>query len=151
ETAPQFSADGGKLSYHAGNDWFVYDVARGVAGPAALLKTEKDPDAAPAKPDDLRDMQLRVFSTLKKARDDKRAVRDNTEQMQKDDATRAPAPFYLGDDVTIAGTILSPDARRLLVVTTLKSHEEGKKGKLTKYVTESGYEEFEDERTRVGR
>jgi hypothetical protein len=46
---------------------------------------------------------------------------------------------------------LSPDTRRLFVVTVAKSHDEGKKGKLTRYVTESGYEEFEDERTRVGR
>ena len=151
ETAPQFSADGAKLSYHAGNDWFVYDVAAGVAAPAAVLKTEKDPDAPPAKPDDLRDMQLRVFSTLKKAHDDKHALRDHADQMQKDDPTRAPAPYYLGDDVQVVGTILSPDTRRMLVVTAPKGHDDGKKGKLTRYVTESGYEEFEDERTRVGR
>jgi dipeptidyl aminopeptidase/acylaminoacyl peptidase len=151
ETAPQFSADGAKLSFRAGNDWFVYDIAAGVAAPAALLKTEKDPDAPPAKPDDLHDMQLRLFSTLKKAHDDKHATREYADQMQKSDPTRAPPPFYLGDEVVVAGTMLSPDTRRLLVVTTPKAHDEGKKGKLTRYVTESGYEEFEDERIRVGR
>jgi len=151
ESAPQFSVDGRKLSYRAGNDWFVYDIGTGIAAPAAILKTEKDPDAAPAKPDDLRDLQLRIFSTLKKAHDDKHTAHEHAEQMQKDDPTRAPVPLYLGDDVQVAGTVLSPDARRLLVVTTPKGHDDGKKGKLTRYVTESGYEEFEDERTRVGR
>jgi hypothetical protein len=142
ETAPQFSADGAKLSFHAGNDWFVYDIAAGVAAPAALLKTEKDPDAPPAKADDLHDMQLRLFSTLKKAHDDKHATREHAEQMQKSDPTRAPPPFYLGDEVVVSGTVLSPDTHRLLVVTTPKAHDDGKKGKLTRYVTESGYEEF---------
>jgi dipeptidyl aminopeptidase/acylaminoacyl peptidase len=151
ETAPQFSADGRLLSYRAGNDWFVYDIAAGVAGPAAILKTEKDPDAAPAKADDLRDMQLRLFSTLRKSRDDKRATRDHAEAQQKADPTRAPVPFWLGDDVQIVGAALAPDARRLLVATMPKKHDEGRKGKLTRYVTESGYEEFEDERIRVGR
>jgi dipeptidyl aminopeptidase/acylaminoacyl peptidase len=151
ETAPQFSADGARLSFHTGNDWFVYDIASGVAAPAAVLKAEKDPDAPPVKPDDLHDMQLRLFSTLKKTHDDKKTTREHAEQMQNGDPTRAPLPFYLGDDVQVAGTALSPDTHRLLVVTTPKGHDDGKKGKLTRYVTESGYEEFEDERTRVGR
>jgi len=89
ETGPQFSADGRKLSWHVGTDWFVYDVAGGIATQAALLKTDKDPDAAPAKADDLRDLQLRLFTTLKKARDDKRATREHAEQLQQ--ALSSPA------------------------------------------------------------
>ena len=40
----------------------------GVTSPAAVVKTEKDPNAPP-KPDDLRDMRLRTFSTLKRLHD----------------------------------------------------------------------------------
>ena len=149
ETAPQFSADGRLLSFHVSHDWYVYDIGSGVLAQAAVLKTEKDPDAEP-KSDDLRDMQLRVFSTLHKAHDDKKAQHEHTLALQRDDATRAPLPFYLGDDVQVVASALSPDAQRLLIATAPKSHEEGKKGKLTRYVTDSGYEEFEDERTRVG-
>src|SRR5690606_15805217 len=36
-------------------------------------------------------------------------------------------------------------------VTQAKGAEPGQAGKMPKYVTESGYEEFEDVRTRVGR
>ena len=39
----------------------------------------------------------------------------------------------------------SPDARRMLVVTIAKSAQKGRQGQLTRYVTESGYEEFEAE------
>jgi dipeptidyl aminopeptidase/acylaminoacyl peptidase len=46
---------------------------------------------------------------------------------------------------------LSPDARWLLVVTAPKAAVKGKEGQLIHYVTESGYEEFEKERVRVGR
>ena len=47
EAAPQFSADGGLLSFRAGNDWFVHDFGTGVTAPAAIIKAENDPDAPP--------------------------------------------------------------------------------------------------------
>ncbi|MBS0582128.1 MAG: S9 family peptidase [Proteobacteria bacterium] len=150
ESAPQFSADGRMLSYRAGNDWSVYDLASRVATPAAVLRTEKDPDATPAD-DDLRDFQLRTFSTLKKLHDDKDARRAHAEELRRADPTRAAAPFFLGDEVKVLDTELSPDARWLLVVTMAKQHDEGRRGELTRYVSESGYEEFEKERVRVGR
>jgi dipeptidyl aminopeptidase/acylaminoacyl peptidase len=150
EAAPQFSVDGKLLSFRVGNDWFVYDFDSGVTAPAAVVKAEKDPDAAP-KADDLRDMQLRTFSTLKRLHEESEAGKKHAEEMRKADATRSAAPFYLGEDVNILDAELSPDARWLLVVTTLKSATKGFEGKLTRYVTESGYEEFETERVRVGR
>jgi dipeptidyl aminopeptidase/acylaminoacyl peptidase len=64
---------------------------------------------------------------------------------------RAPAPIYLGDKIAIVNTALSPDGRWLLVVTGPKDAPKGRIGKMPRYVTESGYEEFSDERTRVGR
>ena len=77
ERSPQFSADGRWLSFRADNNWFVHDLNSGVTGTAPEIKTEKDPDATP-KADDLRDMQLRTFTTLKKAHDDKKACATTT-------------------------------------------------------------------------
>ena len=150
EGALQFSPDGRLLSFRSGNEWYVHDLAAGVTAAAATLKTEKDPDAPP-KADDLRDMQLRLFSTLKKNEADRKVSREHADALQRGDPTRAPLPFYLGDEIKLIDTVLSPDARWMLAVTAAKNHEEGRKGKLTRYVTTSGYEEFEDERTRVGR
>jgi len=110
ETSPQWSADGRRLSFRVDQDWYVYDPASGVTAPAAIVKTEKDPDAAP-KDDDLRDVQLRLFATLKKQHDDKELMRRDSDRMSKQDASRAPVPFYLGEDVSIVETSLSPDAR----------------------------------------
>jgi dipeptidyl aminopeptidase/acylaminoacyl peptidase len=147
---PHFSADGKLLSFRVDSDWFVHDFGSGVTTPAAIIKAEKDPNAPPAA-DDLRDMQLRTFSTLKKLHDEKEAERLHEEELRKGDVSRPVAPFYLGDEVVIRGSELSPDARWLIVVIEPKSHVKGREGQLTRYVTESGYEEFETERLRVGR
>ena len=148
--SPQFSGDGKLLSFRVGTDWFVHDFASGLTSPAAVLKTEKDPDAEPDA-DDLRAMQLRTFATLQRQHDEAQAGKHEAELLRHADATQPGAPFYLGEDVSVRATVLSPDARWLLVVTAPKSAAKGKEGQLTHYVTESGYEEFEKERVRVGR
>ena len=147
--ALQFSDDGRLLSFLVGHDWYVHDVASGLTARAAVLLTEKDPDGD-KDPDDLRDVQLRTFSTLKRLQDEKQAAHAEDLKKRQLDASRSREPFYLGE-VEVQGTSLSPDARWLLVVTTPKSAAKGRQGQLTRYVTESGYEEFEKERTRVGR
>lgn len=149
ESSPQFSADGRVLQYRAGSEWFLFDIASSVNSPAAIVRAENDPQTK--KPDDLGDMQLRLFSTLRAIKADRDANKENDERFQKGDATRTPAPFFLGDDVKVERSSLSPDGHRLLVVTSPKAFDEGKIAKLQIYVTESGYEEQEDERVRVGR
>lgn len=149
EAAPAFMADG-RVMYRAGADWIVHDLATGLAGPIAVLKAEKDPAEAP-KADDLRDMQLRLIGTLarEKAWRDAQAARES--ELRRGLSTRIAPPVYLGDAVTIADSALSPDGRWMLVVTQPKGSEPGRVGKMPKYVTESGYEESEDVRVRVGR
>jgi dipeptidyl aminopeptidase/acylaminoacyl peptidase len=96
-------------------------------------------------------MQLRLIATLKRQKDEKDAMRLRTEEERRADPTRAQAPIYLGDKLSILNTHLSPDGRWLLVVTGPKEGDKGRVGKMPRYVTESGYEETSDERTRVGR
>ncbi len=147
---PQFSADGGKAQFRSGNDWFSVDLASRLISQVAVLKAEKDPSAEPA-PDALRDLQLELFTTLAKQKADKAAQRERDAALRVADATRAPLPVYLGDDITITDSALSPDGRWLLAATQEKKHDNGKGGKMPLYVTASGYEEVEDVRIRVGR
>lgn len=148
ERQPRFSPDGG-LVWRAGNDWFRRSPGGGIAQ-AAIVKAEKSPDAAPA-PDALREQQLRTLQTLAKDRALREEARRQEDARRRADPSRTPAPAYLGDDVAIVDSALSPDARWLLVVAQKKDADAGRAGKLPKYVTESGYEEFEETRTRVGR
>ncbi len=149
ESSPQFSADGRSLHYRQENDWFVHDIGSGTSGPAAVIKLEEDPDAK--KPDDLAQLQQRLFSTLREIKSDKDAKKAHDKNFASGDPTRAPLPIYVGDDIAITDSSLSPDGKHLLLVTTPKGYDAGKVVKLQRWVTESGYEEGEDERTRVGR
>nr|WP_233511781.1 S9 family peptidase [Luteimonas weifangensis] len=148
EARPQWSDDGG-LVWRVGNAWYRWDGHGGVTQ-AALVKAEPAPDAAPAD-DDLRARQLRLLDTLRTDRARREAARAQAEAWRAADPSRAPPPAYLGDDVAIVDSALSPDGRWLLVVTAAKDADAGRAGKLPKYVTESGYEEFEEAHTRVGR
>lgn len=147
EALPQWSSDGG-LAWRVGNDWYRWTAAGGVVQ-AAMVKAEDDPAQSP-KPDDLRDRQLRLIDTLKDDRARKDAARAQDEAWRSADATRAAPPAYLGEDVEIVDSALAPNGRWLLVVTSAKDADAGTAGKLPRYVTESGYEETEEVRTRVG-
>ncbi|MDL2354866.1 MAG: prolyl oligopeptidase family serine peptidase [Pseudomonadota bacterium] len=148
--APQYSADGRNVQFRVGHEWLSWNRADRLISPVALVRAMKDPAAAPDD-DAMRSMQLRLITTLKRQKDDRDAGRERAEQERRADPTRAPAPIYLGDKVVIDGSALSPDGRWLLLVTAPKTTEKGRIGKLPRYVTESGYEEFDDQRTRVGR
>jgi dipeptidyl aminopeptidase/acylaminoacyl peptidase len=149
EALPQFAADGRSLQFRSGSDWLAYDLTSGVTGPVALLALGKDPDEK--KPGELERMQLRLIATLQHDRADRDSLKREAERLRQSDPTRSPLPIYMGDDVALERSALSPGGRWLLVVTTPKGYDQGRVGKLPVYVTESGYEESEEERTRVGR
>ncbi len=147
---PQYSSDGASVQFRIGHDWFSWNRAERLVAPVALPRAMKDP-AADADEDYLRALQLRLISTLKRQKDDRDAARARAEAERQADATRAPAPFYLGEKLVIDASALSPDGRWLLLATSPKQADSGRVGKLPRYVTESGYEEFDDQRPRVGR
>ncbi len=117
---------------------------------AARVLAERAPGAVPEQ-DDLRDRQLRLIDTLRDDRERRDAAREQQDAWRAADPTRSPAPAYLGDEVSIADTAMSPDGRWLLVVTTPKGADAGKATSLPHYVTESGYQEPEEGRPVVGR
>lgn len=148
ETQLQWSRDGA-LAWRSGQEWFRWSARDGV-GQAAVLKAEDDP-AKPPKDDELRERQMRYFETLRRERERREAAREQNEAWRRADPTRPPAPVYLGKDVEIAGSALSPDGRWLLVATEAKSADKGQQAKMPKFITESGYADIEDVRTLVGR
>ena len=148
EAQPQWGSDGA-LVWRVSNQWYRWTPAGGVVQAATIEAA--DPPGTPPDADLLRERQLRLIDTLRNDRERREAAREQNEAWRQADPTRAPAPVYLGTKVEIADSALSPDGRWLLVVTTEKGADQGQAGKMPVYVTESGYEEFEDARTRVGR
>lgn len=148
ESRPQFAADGGVI-WRAGNDWFHWSPA-GTVSQVGVVRAERDPAAAPGE-DVLRDHQLAVLDTLRRDRDQRQALQDQDSALRRADPTRAQAPVYLGADVEIVDSALSPDARHLLVVTQAKGADAGKAAIVPQYVTDTGYVRPQEGRTLVGR
>src|SRR3546814_19155418 len=109
--------------------WFRWTAAGGAAQ-ASLLKAEDDPDKAP-KDDALRDRQFDMLRTLRDDRARRDAVREQKEQWRRADPSRAPAPAYMGKDVDIVDSALSPHGSWLIAGSPAKDarSEERRVGK----------------------
>ena len=149
ETGAQFSADGNRVFFRRGNDWYAWQNS-GLIEPVLLLKADTDPNKITA-PSAATAHELRLIATLARQKAERDALKADAEARKAADASTAIAATYLGKTVDISSSSLSPDGRYALVITTEKGANEGQTGKMPKYVTESGFEEFEETRTRVGR
>ena len=146
---PVFSPDGSMIHFQRGSQWWSHSLESGLSWPVTDLRFEKDPDDDPD--DDLAQMQLRLFSSLREDVESERRQRQETERAARLDPTRAPAPWYLGDRLRPTGSSLSPDGRWLLLALSPAAHDSGRTGQMPHYVTVDGYIDIEDVRTRVGR
>jgi len=143
----QWNREGG-LIWRTGVDWYRWNGR--IVAIAAQPRADDAPDATPPA-DALRDHQLRLQRTLAQIKAQREATRAQMDDWRRSDPTRPPAPIHLGKDVEIVDSSLSPDGRWLLVTTRAKDAAAGRGDKLPVPVTESGYGEFEDARTLVGR
>lgn len=141
KSAPRFSADSQSILYQVGPAWYSYSLSLGVSVPVAILKTGIDPDAP--KSDALRDLQIRLFSTLRQIRADHNAVLEQQREFAAVDPGMAARPLYLGEKLHLLGSALSPDGQRLIAVVE-REQDQIKPAQMTKYVTESGYPEQVD-------
>jgi dipeptidyl aminopeptidase/acylaminoacyl peptidase len=149
KTDPKFMAGDDRVSFRVKEAVFIYDLHSGLISQPADLRLTKDPaEQEPA--DFLKREQLRLFSTLREDREHKQAERLRAEAAQRTDPTRPPLPWYLGDKIKIDDVSLSPSGDWLLLVTHPKDAKEGKKAVMTRFVTESGYADPEEQRPFVG-
>ncbi len=147
ESNPVFGSDGSVL-FQRGNDWFA--ARNGLIEPVLQLKTENDPKKTPPT-SAASAHELRLIATLARQKAEREALNKDRDDRRAGDGSGAMPATYLGSKLDISGSSLSPDGRYALVTTTEKGADEGQTGKMPKYVTESGFEEFENVRTRVGR
>ncbi len=150
ERAPHFSADGKRIYWKVDNTFYVRDLASGLTSQPAAVLAEDDPATDDKPYSYLRHEQLEMFDVLKEKKKDEDEARARQRAMRAADPTRAPEPFYLGSKVKIAMTSLSPNGRWLMVITTPKDYDGGKKGMMPEWVTRSGYVETVETHTRVG-
>ncbi len=148
ESDPHFMADGRRIWFHRGDDVLVYDPETGITFQAADLRLAKDP--AEKDPKLLAEQQTRLFDVIRQKQEKEKREREEDRALRKDDPSRPPTPWYLGTDVQIESTSLSPSGDWLAVVTAPKRDEGSTRSKMPAWVTESGNVETRDVRSKVG-
>ncbi|MEE4304530.1 MAG: prolyl oligopeptidase family serine peptidase [Wenzhouxiangella sp.] len=146
---PAFSPEGDRVIFRRGSQWWTHDLVDRLGWPVTDLRFEEAPDAEPE--DHLASMQLRLFESLRDERENRQEAREAAEEAASEDSSRSVAPWYLGKGMEAAASSLSPDGRWLLLAVQPAGHDEGQTGQMPQYVTQSGYIDVEDVRTRVGR
>lgn len=149
ESSPMFMNDG-RIAFVRDGQVFLFDRLTGFTEQVTNLRFEKDPTDEESF-DVLRAHQERLYGQLRKASKDEEEARERESSLHKLDGALSPAPIYFGDKVASQGFALSPDGRRLLLVTGPKDPDTGKTGIMPNYVTTSGHVETREVRTRVGR
>ena len=78
------------------------------------------------------------------------AARERDEKARAADPTRVPYPFYVGDDVAIKASSLSPTGRWMLLLVLPKERDDGEHDVMPNYVSDDGYVDPKEVRTLVG-
>ena len=147
---PAFMADGVHVQWHQGNDIYLYDLRTGLVSLAADIRLEDDPAKSKLPQNYLQAEQPRLFDFLSRQQTDTDATRLQQASQTSADNMRVPAPWYLGDTSSIAGSSLSPDGHWLVLVTVPKDYNKGAPGMMPEWITASGYVQMLKRHTYVG-
>ncbi len=148
DSRPAFSPNGERIIFQRGNQWWIHDLSERISWPASDLRFEAAPAAGPDEP--LAGQQLRLFDSLRDRLNEQREAIEEAERAAAEDSSRSAAPWYLGKGKQPGLSALSPNGRWLLLAVQPAAHDEGRSGRMPHYVTQSGYIDVEDVRTRVG-
>jgi dipeptidyl aminopeptidase/acylaminoacyl peptidase len=150
ETDPRFLLGDTRISFRRAGSIYVYELLTSLISQPAELRLEKDPEAEKKEPTYLEEQQLELFEVLRKRKRDREAQDEAERAEQQADPTRPPLPWYLGEGIEIATASLSPNGEWMIVVTRPKEVDEGKPSPMADFVTESGYVEPREVRSKVG-
>jgi dipeptidyl aminopeptidase/acylaminoacyl peptidase len=139
------------VAFERGEADLVLELATGFVVQPVELRFEDDPAEEEVGFDDLEARQLRLYRKLAEAKADEETELEHGRELQREDPSRSPLPWYLGEEVEVIGRALAPSADHLLLVTREKDADRGPEGQMPNYVTRSGFVETSELRTRVGR
>ncbi len=150
ESDPFFLIDESQVAYRRGNGAFVRDLDGDLEHQPIDVKAEKDPEEKEDDEGYVDEQQERLFEIIRKRGRDEKEGREREESLVEADPSRASRSWFLGDKITIEGMDLSPTGKAMLVRTSPKDHEKGKKDSMPEWVTEGGYVENKEVRELVG-
>ncbi len=148
ESQPVF-VDGG-LAWMRNSQWFLTALDSGFNRLIADVRVGLDPNAEETEDNYLEKQQEELFTYIRQQNADTLAAKLLQEKLDSEDESRAPKPLFLGKDIAIKTMSLSPDAKKLLIVTA-KVNTELRSDTLPVFITADGYVEQREVRELVGR
>jgi dipeptidyl aminopeptidase/acylaminoacyl peptidase len=149
ESAPAWSADGRKVFFARDNNAWALDLAGGGMAQLTDIRRGPAPRAAPepaGQKKALRDDQRELFDFIRRQLAEERLRADT-------DTVSTVKPLYLTERQSAGRFLVAPDGRFVLVTVTERSRGdsvEGRQAQMPVWVTQSGYVETQQIRTKVG-
>ncbi len=131
-------------SFWQNNDLYALN-SQGELVVKALLKLSDKPNKESGY-SFLNIKQQQYFETLREINRNKKLTKQRTQSL----STQPVKPFYLGANTVIIAKKVNPTGNYIVLVTQDTNDKEGRSGKLSRFVTDSGYINIEKVRTRVG-
>jgi dipeptidyl aminopeptidase/acylaminoacyl peptidase len=148
ESSAVFLAGGERILYREGAN--LFSVALDGSGVRQLtdIRTGEEPpeDEEPEGLEAfLRDQQLELFEHVRR----RQAEEDSAEARRERREAGQPEPLWISDGESVGALSPARDGRHVLVATTRRARE-ARQVPVPSWVTESGYTESQDVRTKVG-
>ena len=151
EYSPRFLVDESQFMFRRGGAWYVLDTERGTLTQAADIRFEDEPKDDENEESGYIDLQQeRLFESIRHQQQRRQRRQDQREAIEQADPSRVPGPFYLGDDLELDDSLLSPSGQWLAVVAAGDGGGAVKRDILTSFVTEDGYARTQPVRPKVG-
>ena len=144
ESTPHFTENDTKVAYQKGKSLFTWNIANGSTVQLTQIKSKKTDDEKSKKDQWLYEDQLGLFEVLR----ERKAKKDAAEEMNKRLEAKEPLPID-PEDKSIYNQRIDPKGKFITYIGA-KSPKANKGTIVPHYVTESGYTEDENTRSKVG-
>jgi dipeptidyl aminopeptidase/acylaminoacyl peptidase len=150
EEDPLFLVGDREIAFRRGDAWLARDLESGLERQLAEVRLEKDPETKEPADDYLSRQQERLLDIVAQRKARKEEAEERARAERRDDPSRVPPPFYVGEKLQITQSHLSPSGRALVVVLAKSDAAAPKRDRMPDFITESGYVEVRDLRPKVG-
>ena len=144
ESTPHFTENGTKVAYQKGKSLFTWNIANGSTVQLTQIKSKKADDEKSKKDQWLYEDQLGLFEVLR----ERKAKKDAAQEINKRLEAKEPLPID-PEDKSIYNQRIDPKGKFITYIGA-KSPKANKGTIVPHYVTESGYTEDENTRSKVG-
>ncbi|EGN75722.1 dipeptidyl aminopeptidase/acylaminoacyl peptidase [Idiomarina sp. A28L] len=144
----QFLHDG-RLSYRVANDFYAINLNSGFTELVLSLQTQEAPKALEEPADILASEEIDLIEYNRVQRRQRQERFDDQQTLAASNASLAPQPIYLGNNVQVVEASLAPSADHAIIAVTEPQSWRGDSDLMPRYVTETGRVENQNVRRRV--